>query len=83
LIFLNATKAVVRYAFSTVGTAIWVNSAVLIAGFLVLAFSHFHINSGLGTLTAIVIAFALLTDFLLPPLLMKIEEEKDELSTKY
>jgi len=78
---LNATEAV-RYAFSTVGTAIWVNSAVLIAGFLVLAFSHFHINSGLGILTAIVIAFALLTDFLfLPPLLMKIEEEKDELST--
>ena len=72
---LNATEAV-RYAFSTVGTAIWVNSAVLIAGFLVLAFSHFHINSGLGTLTAIVIAFALLTDFLfLPPLLMKIEEK--------
>ncbi|MEN8215857.1 MAG: MMPL family transporter [Pseudomonadota bacterium] len=75
MIFLNATEAV-RYAFSTVGTAIWVNSAVLIAGFLVLAFSHFHINSGLGTLTAIVIAFALLTDFLfLPPLLMKIEEK--------
>ncbi|MCP4696383.1 MAG: MMPL family transporter [Gammaproteobacteria bacterium] len=72
---LNATEAV-RYAFSTVGTAIWVNSVVLIAGFLVLAFSHFHINSGLGILTAIVIAFALLTDFLfLPPLLMKIEEK--------
>jgi len=44
---LNATEAV-RYTFSTVGMAIWVNSAVLIAGFSVLTFSHFHINSVIG-----------------------------------
>ncbi|MEN8215576.1 MAG: MMPL family transporter [Pseudomonadota bacterium] len=70
---LNAIEAV-RYAFATVGTAIWINSGVLIAGFSVLGFSHFHINSGMGILTAIVIAFALLTDFLLlSPLLIKVD----------
>ncbi len=67
----------VRYAFATVGTALWVTSVVLIAGFLVLTLSAFELNSGMGLLTAITIALALLVDFLfLPPLLMKIEEKK-------
>jgi hypothetical protein len=70
---MNATEAV-RYTFSTVGMAIWINSMVLIAGFSVLILSHFHINSVIGTLTSIVIVFALLTDlFLLPSLLMTID----------
>ncbi len=61
----------VRYAFSTVGTALWVTSLVLIIGFGILAFSHFQLNAGMGLLTAITIGFALLADFLfLPPLLM-------------
>ncbi|MDH5436891.1 MAG: hypothetical protein OEX83_09030, partial [Gammaproteobacteria bacterium] len=60
-----------------VGWALFVTSVVLIAGFLVLAMSSFKLNSGMGMLTAIVIAFALVADFLLlPPLLMKIEEKK-------
>lgn len=63
----------VRYAFSTVGMALWVTSLVLAAGFLVLSQSAFQVNSGMGLLTAIVIAFALVADFLfLPPLLMKL-----------
>ncbi len=67
---LNSADAVI-YAFSTVGRALVVTSFVLIAGFLVLALSGFELNSGMGLLTAIVIAFALLADFLLlPPLLM-------------
>lgn len=66
----------VRYAFSRVGKALWVTSAVLIAGFLVLAMSSFQLNSQMGLLTAIVIALALAADFLLlPPLLMKLEEK--------
>lgn len=73
---LSSPDAVV-YAFSTVGRALVVTSLVLIAGFLVLALSHFELNSGMGLLTAIVIAFALLADFLLlPPLLMKMEEKE-------
>jgi predicted RND superfamily exporter protein len=70
----NAEDAV-RYAFVTVGTAISVTAVVLIAGFSILIFSHFHINSAMGILTAIVIVFALITDFLLlPPLLMKVDK---------
>lgn len=69
----------VRYAFSTVGMALWITSLVLIAGFGILAFSAFELNSGMGLLTAVTIALALAADFLfLPPLLMKLEEKKDE-----
>jgi len=69
----------VRYAFSTVGIALVVTSIILITGFLILATSAFQVNWGMGLLTAIAIAFALLADFLfLPPLLMKLEEEVRE-----
>jgi len=69
----------VRYAFRTVGTALWITSLVLIAGFLVLTLSSFKPNAGMGLMTSITIALALAADFLfLPPLLMKIEEKLDE-----
>ena len=72
----------VRYAFTTVGMALAVTSIVLVAGFLILSLSSFELNSGMGLLTAITIAFALLADFLLlPPLLMKLEENKHEKRT--
>lgn len=62
----------VRYAFSTVGTALSVTTLVLVIGFGVLALSTFEVNAGMGLLTAITIALALIADFLfLPPLLMK------------
>lgn len=68
----------VRYAYATVGTAMWVTSLILIAGFSVLMLSAFQLNSGMGMLAAITIAFALLADYLLlPPLLMKLEEKKN------
>jgi len=71
---LSAEDAV-RYAFSTVGVALWVTSAALIVGFLVLSTSSFKLNSGMGLLTAIVIAIALIVDFfLLPPLLIKLDK---------
>jgi len=66
----------VRYAFTHVGRAMLTTSIVLVAGFTVLAQSHFALNSGMGALTAIIIAFALLADFFfLPPLLMKLEKK--------
>ena len=47
-------------------------SAVLVVGFGVLALSTFELNAGMGLLTAITIAIALVADFFfLPPLLMK------------
>jgi len=69
----------VRYAFSTVGMALWVTSLVLVAGFLVLSQSAFQVNSGMGLLTAIVIVFALIADFLfLPPLLIRMSGDRNE-----
>jgi len=72
----------VRYAFHTVGTALWTTSVVLMAGFLVLTQSGFKLNSGMGLLTAITIGLALLADFLLlPTLLMKLDKRKNYEST--
>ena len=69
----------VRYAFVTVGRALLTTSLVLVAGFLVLSLSSFELNAGMGLLTALVIALALVADFfLLPPLLMKVEGRIDE-----
>jgi len=75
---MNSEDAV-RYAFANVGMALFITSVALIAGFLVLSLSAFELNSGMGQLTAITIAVALLADFLLlPPLLMKLEGTHDE-----
>ncbi len=69
----------VRYAFTSVGRALSITTVVLIVGFSVLALSSFELNAGMGLLTAVVIALALLADFLfLPPLLMTIEESRNE-----
>lgn len=68
----------VKYAFNTVGVALWVTSFVLVAGFIVLAQSTFALNSDMGAMAAITIAIALIMDFLfLPPLLMKLEGKKN------
>jgi hypothetical protein len=72
-----SSEDAVRYAFHTVGIALVVTTLVLIAGFMVLAQSAFKLNSDMGLLTAVTIAFALLADFLfLPPLLMRVDREK-------
>ena len=67
-------EAAVRYAFSTVGSALWVTSIALICGFLIISTSSFQLNAGMGLVTSFIIAFALLADFLfLPPLLIKLD----------
>ncbi|PKM35721.1 MAG: RND transporter [Gammaproteobacteria bacterium HGW-Gammaproteobacteria-10] len=61
----------VEYAFSTVGNAMWITTAVLVSGFIVLSFSDFTMNANMGLLTAITITTALWIDLLfLPPLLL-------------
>ena len=61
----------VRYVFSTVGAAALAMTVILAAGFMVLAFSAFELNSSMGLMTALTIVLALVADFLLlPPLLM-------------
>ncbi len=72
-----SSEEAVRYAFSTVGVALWVTSLVLVSGFIVLATSSFVMNSGMGLMTAITIAVALVMDFLfLPPLLMALDKNR-------
>jgi len=73
---LGAEDAV-RYAFISVGRALWVTSAVLVAGFLVLAQSSFKQNSDMGILAALTIAFALVADlFLLPAILIHLDRRR-------
>lgn len=74
----NATaEEAVRYAFRTVGWALVVTTTVLTAGFLVMAFSSFAINSVMGLMTAITIVIALIADFFfLAPLLLFIDRKK-------
>jgi predicted RND superfamily exporter protein len=51
----------------------WVTTVALVAGFLVLAFSHYRMSSDMGLMSAITIAAALAMDFLLlPTLLIKV-----------
>ena len=73
---LDAQDAV-RYAFDTVGLALVVTSIVLIAGFTVLMFSAFALNSNMALMTSVTIVFAIVADFLLlPPLLMAIDGQE-------
>ncbi len=75
------TKEAVHYAFGNVGSALWITTLVLVAGFTVLAQSTFKLNGDMGLLTAITILIALLIDFLLlPPLLMLLDGKKEDQS---
>jgi predicted RND superfamily exporter protein len=66
---LNATGAV-RYAFSTVGVALWTTTVALAAGFMVISTSSFELNASMGLLVSVVIVLALFVDFLLLPALL-------------
>ncbi len=77
----DSTTDAIRYAFSTVGTALWVTSAILVSGFAVLSLSAFRINQELGMLTAMTLVCALFADFLLLPALL-LKFDKDKISKK-
>ena len=66
----------VRYSFNTVGTAMWVTTVALVAGFLVLTFSGFKMNSDMGWMSAMTIGLALFMDFLFLPTLLMIVDKK-------
>jgi uncharacterized protein len=69
--------AAVRYAFNTVGTAMWVTTVALVAGFTVLTVSGYNVNAQMGLLSAITISLALLLDFFfLPALLLMIDRKQ-------
>lgn len=60
----------IKYAFETVGSALVVNTVILVIGFAYLATSAFKINADMGLLTALAISLALIFDFLFLPALM-------------
>jgi predicted RND superfamily exporter protein len=66
---LTAEEAV-RYAFTNVGPALVITTAVLAAGFSVLMLSTFKLNFELGLITAMTITIALVVDFLLLPAML-------------
>ncbi|WP_295893981.1 MMPL family transporter [uncultured Vibrio sp.] len=72
----NAEEAV-RYAFHTVGRALWITTVVLVAGFSVLAMSSFRLNSDMGALSAMVVFIALVVDFLFLPTLLMLFDKKE------
>ena len=62
--------AAVKYAFSTVGMALWTTSVALVAGFMVISTSSFQLNAQMGMLVSAIIALALFVDFMLLPAML-------------
>ena len=70
----------IRFAFRTVGRALFTTTAVLSAGFLVFATSGFQLTWTLGILVSTTLVIALIADFLLlPSLLLAIDRGKTRL----
>ena len=66
----------VRYAFGTAGHALFTTTVVLVAGFLIFAFSPFVPTAEVGVLTAMIIAFALIADLSLLPALLTVVDRR-------
>ena len=72
-----SAEEAIRYAFSMVGTALWVTTFVLVSGFMVLALSDFNMNAHMGVFTAITITLALIFDFFaLPAMLLWLDGKR-------
>ena len=68
----------VRYAFDTAGRALFTTTVVLVAGFLIFAFSPFVPTAEVGVLTAMIIAFAFIADLTLLPALLTAVDRRTE-----
>ncbi|MDF2178386.1 MMPL family transporter [Aliiglaciecola sp. CAU 1673] len=66
----------VRYAFTSVGRALWITTLVLVMGFAVLSMSSFALNADMGLLTGIIILVALAVDFLFLPAFLMVFDKK-------
>jgi len=78
---LNSEDAV-RYAFASVGKAMWVTSFILVAGFSVATLSYMQFGKTMGTLTSMIIIFALAGDLLLLPALLLCADVRGRTGTK-
>ena len=78
----RSAEDAVRYAFRSVGVALWITTLVLITGFMLLATSDFKMNNDMGILVSVVIGIALIFDFiLLPPILMQLDRDQRQAKT--
>ena len=69
-------EAAIQQTFQVAGSAMWVTTLALVAGFTVLTFSSYRMSADMGLLSAMTIAIALLMDFvLLPALLLKFDKD--------
>ncbi|MEL6677197.1 MAG: MMPL family transporter [Pseudomonadota bacterium] len=68
----QSVEDAVRYAYRTAGVAILATTAILAAGFAVLALSTFKLNADLGLLTAIAVVLSMLANIALLPSLFLI-----------
>jgi hypothetical protein len=66
----------IRYAFEEVGLPLLINTVILTAGFLVLAFSQFKILKEMGQLTSLTILLAILFDFFFLPGMLLIADRR-------
>ncbi len=72
-----SSEDAIRYAFSSVGMALWITSVALILGFCITMQSSFVLTAHMGALTSLIIGCALLADFFfLPPLLMMLDRKR-------
>ncbi len=66
------TEEAVHHAFDTAGRALFTTTVVLVAGFLIFAFSPFVPTAQVGVLTAMIIGFAFIADLTLLPALLTV-----------
>lgn len=75
----DAKKATLL-AYQGVGMELWIASAVLVVGFLILAFSEFEIIAKLGMMTALIFVFAIATTFVMLPALLSLLNQRRKAS---
>jgi uncharacterized protein len=69
-------ESAIRHAFSQVGPAMWVMTLALVAGFLILTFSHYRISQEMGLICAMTFGIGAWMDcLLLPGLLLILDRE--------
>jgi len=73
----DSPQDALRHAFAAVGSALWLLSAVLVGGFMVLLLSDFRLTAHLGLMTSLIIGISIFADFLLlSALLLWLERKK-------
>ena len=68
----------IRYAFSSVGKAMWVTSCILVAGFSIMTISPMMYSDNMGMLTSFIIIAALVGDFMLLPAILMYTDGQHE-----